>query len=153
MPSAVLAIQWDNYAGTAESPGLFSIEPLAYNSRQSRLHELSPGDKLWLVSRHPDDRQYYFVAVLTVEAHRRNEPSSTEAKRYGDYAILADPATSHDLARRFPAEPSLRTLTYSTNKPISADANIGQSLQSIRFLTDGDQTVLNTELKRILSAD
>ncbi len=161
MPSAILAIQWDNYSGTANAPGLFAIAPLAYNSRQSRLHDLNPGDKLWLVSRAPDNQQYYIVAVLTVAAHRHNETpfsrdpegsaslASTPApSTFGPYAILADPHTSHDLHRRFPAEGILRALTFDTGKPIRHGANLGQSLQTLRFLTPADEQLLDSALTR-----
>jgi hypothetical protein len=83
MQCAVLCIQWDNYAGTGGGAPLFAANPLTYNSRQPRLHDLAPGDQLWLVSRAPDDRQYYFVAVLTVAALHTNPPDTREHDLYG----------------------------------------------------------------------
>src|SRR5262249_1383622 len=108
MASAVIFMQWENYSGSTGNRSLFGQEPLTFNSRQERLHSLVPGDRLWLASRCPDDQQYYFVAVLQVIRHKRNLPNSNEGKLYGEFAIIADPAQSHDLGTRFPAEGLLR---------------------------------------------
>ncbi len=164
MPSAVLFIQWDNYAGAPGSAPIFSVDPLTYNSRQPRLHELAPGDRLWLVSRAPDDRQYYFVAVLTVAALRHNpspprlaatggSASQADDSRFGEYAIVADRATSHDLHKRFPAEGLLRAFQFETGKPITHGASLGQSLQTLRALTPADDQVLAAALRRLQSGE
>src|SRR5690606_27699292 len=101
MSDAVAFIQWENIVGSVDSAALFAQEPMTFNSRQSRLHDLTAGDRLWLVSRNPTDQQYYFVALLTVEATSRNEPTSTVAAVYGEFAIVAHRTTSYDLATRF----------------------------------------------------
>jgi hypothetical protein len=153
MASTAIFIQWENYeGGQGESP-FFSIEPLTFNSRQERLHQLIPGDRLWLVSRSPNDRQYYFVSVLVVAALKRNDLTSREGSLHGEYAIIADRAQSHDLGKRFPAEGLLRALQFETGKPIKHGASIGQSLQALRFLTQTDERVLDTALQRILGGD
>ena len=72
MADAVAFINWDSYVSGPDGRGFFAQEPLSYNSRQERLHEIEPGDCLWLVSRDPDNRQYYIVAVLRVAELRRN---------------------------------------------------------------------------------
>ena len=135
MVDGMIFIQWEHYRGKAE-PGLFSQDPLSFNSRQERLHSLNKGDRLWLVSRCPDDRQYYFVAVLAVAGQRRNEPKSGEAQAFGEYGLVADRTTSHDLGTRFPAEGFLRALQFDPAKPIKYGASLGQSLQTLRLLSD-----------------
>ena len=108
MADAVIFMQWENYIGTSESQAFFSQEPLTFNSRQERLHQLSEGDRIWLVSRHSADQQYYFVAVLHVLGRKRNAPESREGQDFGEYAIYADRSRSTDLGTRFPAEGLLR---------------------------------------------
>ena len=99
MAAGVVFMQWDSYAGGAGGPAFFAQEPLTFNSRQERLHRLAPGDRLWLVSRCPDDGQYYFVAALLVTQLVRNPPGSERATLFGEYAIVADRSGSRDLGR------------------------------------------------------
>src|SRR4051812_4403192 len=134
MASAVVFVQWDSYFGDSGSPALFGHDPLTFNSRQERLHQLSEGDRLWLVSRSPTDQQYYFVAALRVLVRRRNPPESREGQLFGEYAILADRSRSLDLSTRFPAEGLLRAFEFETGRSIKHGASIGQSLQSMRIL-------------------
>jgi hypothetical protein len=56
MAAGIIFMQWDNYAGGRESPPFFADEPLTFNTRQERLHQLAAGDHLWHVSRCPDKR-------------------------------------------------------------------------------------------------
>jgi len=118
MAAGVLFMQWDSYAGAAGGPPYFAGSPLTFNTRQERLHRLAPGDRLWLVSRCPDDGQYYFVAALRVAELLRNPSDSDKAELFGEYAILADRPASHDLGRRFPAEGLLRAFTFETGRPM-----------------------------------
>jgi hypothetical protein len=67
MAAGVIFMQWDSYAGGPDRPPFFSEEPLTFNTRQERLHRLAAGDRLWLVSRCPDDGQYYFVVAVRVD--------------------------------------------------------------------------------------
>ena len=146
MAAGVVFMQWDSYAGGAGGPAFFAQEPLTFNSRQERLHRLAPGDRLWLVSRCPDDGQYYFVAALLVAELARNPPDGERATLFGEYAIVADRPGSHDLGRRFPAEGLLRAFTFETGRPIRYGASIGQSLQTLRLLDPGDERLLNAAL-------
>jgi hypothetical protein len=119
---------------------------LTFNTRQERLHRLAAGDRLWLVSRCPDDGQYYFVAALQVAQLVRNPPGSEKAARFGEYAILADHPHSHDLGRSFPAEGLLRAFAFETGRPIRYGASLGQSLQTLRLLDPADERVLDAAL-------
>src|SRR2546428_7322707 len=76
MASAIAFIQWESYAQGADGRGLFASDPLSYNSRQDRLHKLGAGDRLWLVSRCPDDQQYYVVGLFVVAVVSRNPSGS-----------------------------------------------------------------------------
>jgi hypothetical protein len=49
MAAGVVFMKWESYVGK-DNPPFFGDEPLTFNSRQERLHRLSPGDRLWLVS-------------------------------------------------------------------------------------------------------
>lgn len=151
MPDAVCYIGWDSYAHAQDRRGFFAQDPLSFNSRQPRLHQVAPGDHLWLVSRNPDDKQYYIVAALRVAELRRNDPAGALGQAYGEYGIVAHRAGSYDLGRRFPADVLLRSLSYETGKPIRHGANIGQSIQSIRFANAADTLLLNYCLNRVLS--
>jgi hypothetical protein len=153
MASAIAFIQWENYVGGPDEPGLFAAGELTFNSRQARLHSLEPGDHLWLVSRCPDDQQYYFLAVLQVAAPDRNPPDSQTSIRYGEFAVIADPGRSHDLGRRFPAEGLLRALEFEPRKPILYGASIGQSLQSLRSLSPQDEAILAAALNRLRAGE
>jgi hypothetical protein len=146
MAAGVIFMQWDSYVGGTNGPAFFADEPLTFNTRQERLHHLAVGDRLWLVSRCPDDGQYYFVAALRIAQLIRNPPDSDKAMRFGEYAILADRSQSHDLGRRFPAEGWLRAFTFETGRPIRYGASIGQSLQTLRLLDPDDERVLDAAL-------
>jgi hypothetical protein len=146
MAAGVIFMQWDSYAGGTNGPPFFAQGPLTFNTRQDRLHRLAAGDRLWLVSRCPEDGQYYFVAALLIAQLTRNPPGSEKATLFGEYAILADPSGSLDLGRRFPAEGLLRAFTFETGRPIKYGASIGQSLQTLRLLDPGDERVLNAAL-------
>jgi hypothetical protein len=126
--AGVTFMQWESYAGGPDAPPFFAEGPLTFNTRQERLHRLTPGARLWLVSRCPADGQYYFTAALRIAQLLRNPPASAIAARFGEYAILADRSESHDLGRRFPAEGLLRAFTFETGRPIKYGASIGQAL-------------------------
>ena len=153
MPGAVAFIQWDNYRGPAGEPRLFAFETLTFNSQQARLHDIAPGERLWLVSRNSEDQQYYFVALLAVSGLKTNAPNSAEAAQFGQFAVIADKSQSHDLANRFPAEGILRALQFERKKPIKHGASIGQSLQAIRLLSRADERLLDFALNRVLNGE
>jgi hypothetical protein len=152
MSSAVIFLQWESYQGGANTPPFFVQEPLAFNSRQERLHSLSAGDWLWLVSRCPEDQQYYFVAALQIAGQKRNAPESTEGKLYGEFAVLVDRSRSHDLGTRLPAEGLLRAFEFETCRTIKYGASLGQSLQTLRVLNPNDERALAAALQRTLAA-
>jgi hypothetical protein len=151
VPDAVCFIGWESYAGGRDGRGFFAQEPLSFNSAQSRLHQLEVGAHVWLVSRNPDDKQYYIVAVLRVADTRKNDRSGELGRLYGEYGIIADRDASYDLAGRFPAEVLLRSLAYESGRAIQHGANLGQSVQAVRFVTDVDTIVLNHCLSRVLN--
>ncbi len=151
MADAVCFIGWDSYISGPDGRGFFAQEPLSFNSAQARLHQVQTGDCIWLVSRHPDNKQYYIVAVLRVADCRQNESGGDLARQYGEYGIVAQRTGSYDLARRFPAEVLLRSLSYETGKPIKHGASVGQSIQTIRLLDKADTILLNYCLNRVLA--
>lgn len=151
MADAVCFIGWESYLRGPDGRGFFAQEPLSFNSRQARLHQVRAGDCLWMVSRHPDDKQYYIVAVLRVAELRRNDPHGELGQAYGEYGVVAHRVGSYNLARRFPADGLLRSLAYETGKPIKHGASIGQSIQAIRFLDRADTILLNYCLNRVLT--
>lgn len=153
MAAGVIFMQWHNYIGDKDGKPFFSEDPITFNTRQERLHKLAPGDRLWLVSRSPDDGQYYFITALVIAQLTRNPPGSEKATVFGEYAILADPSQSRDLGRRFPAEALLRAFAFETARPIKYGASIGKSLQSLRLLDPGDECVLNAALDVILKGE
>jgi hypothetical protein len=144
MAAGVIFMQWDSYLGGANGPPFFSEDPLTFNTRQERLHQLAADDRLWLVSRCPDDRQYYFVAVLWIAQLIRNPPGSDNARRFGEYAVLVDRSQSHDLGRTFPAEGLLRVFMFESGRPIKYGSSIGQSLQTLRMLDPGDERLFDS---------
>src|SRR5688572_8118164 len=109
MASGIIFMQWESYQSSSGAPRFFEQNPVTFNSRQARLHDLSPGDRLWVVSRCPTDQQYYFVAALSVSEQKTNPPGS-EMARFGEYAVAADTSQSCDLSTRFPADGLLRAL-------------------------------------------
>jgi hypothetical protein len=149
MSSAVIVMKWENYVGGADSKPLFAQEPLTFNSGQERLQQLKPGDRLWLVSRCPDDQQYYFAAILWIAGYRRNTPVSAERTLFGEYAVIADRAKSHDLGKSFRADGLLRALEFDPSKPIKYGASIGQSLQTLRVLSATDEMILDAVFAKI----
>ncbi len=150
MSSAIAFIQLDNYRGL---PSYFDADPLTFNSQQLRLHNLVPGDRLWLVSRSRDDHQYFIVAVLHISELKTNPSGSPQRDHFGEFAIVADKAQSHDLGTRFPAEGLLRALQFESKKPIKHGASIGQALQTIRLLAPADEKLLDSALTRLLDGE
>src|SRR5688572_18041965 len=124
MASGVIFMRWDSYEDANGKAVFFSPEPLSFNSRQDRLHKLSRGDRLWIVSRCPSDQQYYFIALLTVSDLRSNNVKSEDAQ-FGEFGVIADRTLSRDLGKQFPAESLLRALEFDPNKPIKYGASIG----------------------------
>ncbi|GEM_PF-1169125 len=153
MSSAITFIRWDNYASGLDGRGFFAADPLTFNSRQERLHSLNTGDRLWLVSRCPEDQQYYFVGVLHVDALQRNLPDSSLARVFGEFAVVAERTRSHDLGKKFPSEGLLRAFEFDSRRPIQFGASIGQSLQTIRLLAPSDDRVLEAALGRIIGGE
>jgi hypothetical protein len=150
MAGGIVFMQWESYQSNSGAPIFFEQEALTFNSRQERLHQLSQGNRLWLVSRCPNDQQYYFIAALSVDRLAKNPPESKEGQ-FGEFAVVADRSKSHDLGKRFPADGLLRALEFETAKPIKYGASIGQSLQTLRLLARDDEQILDKQLDRILS--
>jgi hypothetical protein len=153
MSAGIAFIHWENYRSSQSGNNLFDKEPLTFNSRQERLHRLMAGDRLWLVSRCPEDSQYYFVAVLYVAQLRYNSASSDVARAYGEFAVEADRAKSVDLGKSFPCEGLLRAIHFEPGKPIRFGASIGQSLQTIRLLSPCDIHILDAALGRLVRGE
>jgi hypothetical protein len=153
MAAAVIFMQWESHVGGQDAAAFFTADPLSFNSRQERLHRLVPGDSLWLVSRSPEDGQYYFVAALVIMALAHNPPESEKARLYGQYAVIADRAKSLNLGKQFPAEALLRAFTFDTDRPIKYGASIGQSLQTLRLLSEADERVLNVAVQAVVRND
>ncbi len=151
MPDAVCFIDWKSFNQGPDGCGFFSQNPLTFNSRQSRLHEVGDGDHIWLVSRKPHDKQYYIVSVLRVAERRTNLTGSDLGEQYGEYGVIAHRTGSYDLGITFPAEVPLRSLIYESGNPIKHGSNIGQSIQSIRFLDPVDTILVNYCLYGVLS--
>jgi hypothetical protein len=151
MSSAVAFIQWDNYDDGPGGHHLFGSDPLTYNSRQERLHLLRPGDRLWLVSRAPDDQQYYFVGCLAIAMTQLNPTGSSAEIEFGRFAVIAESAASIDLGKHFPAEGLLRAFQFDSDKLVKFGASLGQSIQTIRLITPTDEKILNAVLQRILA--
>ncbi len=153
MASAVAFVQWRSYQTGLGGHGLFSDDPLSFNSQQERLRDLRPGDNLWLVSRSPADQQYYFVGVLRVRGVGVNQPGSRAALEYGSYAVIADASASHHLGKGFPAEGLLRAMQFESQRPIRYGASIGQSLQTVRLLSLDDTLLLDSALRRLRAGE
>ena len=153
MADAIAYIQWDSYRRGSDGAGFFAAEPVTFSSRQDRLHKVGPGENLWLVSRCPDDGQYYFVCVLRVARQQRNRLDSEVGQKFGEFAVEADWAASHDLAKRFPCDGVLRALQFETGKPVKFGGHIGQALQTIRFMSAEDKWTLDVALGRVLAGE
>src|SRR5207248_11051990 len=97
MAAGIIFLQWESYAGVGNGSPFFSQDPLTFNTRQERLHQLAPGDRLWLVTRCPQDGQYYLVAALAIAALTRNPPGGEKAALFGEYATVADRTRRHAL--------------------------------------------------------
>jgi hypothetical protein len=148
MSSAAAFLQWHNYEGASDKPGLFSLEPLAYNCRQERLHSLKPGDHLWLVSRCPEDQQHYFVGLLHVASIRRNLPDSQIGRDFGEFAVVADRSCSRDFGRMFPAEGLLRAFSFESGKAVKTGAYLGKHFRPYAFFHLRMNTYWTTSRRR-----
>lgn len=109
-----------------------------FSSNQSRLHESSEvGDRLWLVSGRPGEHgtEYVVVGCMTV-AEKADNPASHP---YGAFSLVGDPAATTLFDPDGPdATDLLLGLEFDPPKPIAERGVIGQSLQTIRALSDDD---------------
>ena len=153
MPHAIAYIQWDSYRRGLDGKGFFAAEPLTFNSRQERLHKIAPREKLWLVSRCPEDGQHYFVCVLMAAESRHNRLDSEAGNLFGEFALVADRRASCDLTKRFPCEGILRALQFESGKPVKFGTQIAQAIQSIRFLSTEDTRILEAAHRRIIAGE
>src|SRR5438046_10120038 len=117
MASAIAFIQWDNYTNGLDGCGFFAADLLTFSSRQERLHLLGVDDRLWLVSRCPEDQQYYFVGVLHIAALRHNPSNSPLAHAYGEFAVVAEHAHRRDLGKQLHSDGLLRTFQLDIRTP------------------------------------
>lgn len=145
MASGMIVFKWQSYIGVDIGMPFFSRRPLTYNCKQKRLHNLERGDFLWLVSRNPDDKEYYIVGRLQVEDKRMN-PSNDELAKFGKYQIIARESGSVDYGRKCLADKIVRKLNFETGKGVSENYPLGNSLQSIRFLNKSDEQFLLGEI-------
>ena len=74
-------------------------------------------------------------------------------REFGPFCVLADGEASCDFARAFPAEGLLRACSFESTNPIKFGATIGQSLQTVRFLSDRDERALARARGKVLSED
>jgi hypothetical protein len=148
MTNITAMIDWHSYAHGLDGRGLFAREPLTFNSKQVQLGRLGPGDHVWLVSRCPDDQEYYLVGYLHVEGTRQNRPGEP-LHRYGTYSVLGDRGKSRNLGRQLPAETLLRRLRFESDKPIKEGGTIGNALQSMRRLMPDDEALLQRALAAV----
>lgn len=129
--------RWDNYARDLDEGAGFH-----FNSNQSRLHTaINVGERLWLVSgRHSEvGIQYVLVACLQVAAKTLNAPDY----KYGKYRLWADIARSAYYSALGPdATKLLLRLEFSPRSSIVSKSVVGQSLQTMRSLTQDDSQLL-----------
>lgn len=151
--SDILAfVRWEEYLKRPDGLPLLGVDPVTFNSSQSRLHLVEPGERLWLVSRSPSDQQYYLVGLVRVKARGMNTPDSEEARRFGPYKVIGDKHESVDLQNRLPIADALRALSFSPSSPIKPGANIGQSIQTIRELSPDDIRFLVRLVEKALAS-
>lgn len=128
--------RWDIYAHDLDEGAGFH-----FNSRQARLHSvLDIGERLWLVTGKPAEGgiQYLVIARLHIAAKTINAPEYA----YGPYRVWADIRRSAYFTSDGPdASELLRRLKFASNQPITGE-NIGQSLQTMRSLTQEDSALL-----------
>jgi hypothetical protein len=91
--------------------------------------------------------------LLLVSEKKRNPPAGELAQQFGEFALVADPHRSRDFGRAFPAEGLLRVFAFDSGKGIRVGASLGQSLQTIRFLSDRDECVLQAVASRVAKGE
>ncbi len=129
--------RWDNYVRDLDEGAGFN-----FNSNQSRLHSaIGLGERLWLISgkREKMGVKYVLVACLQIAAKTYNSPDY----KYGRYRVWADirhsayySADGPDLGNLF------LNLEFQPKKPVQRKEQIGQSLQTMRNLSEQDVTLL-----------
>ena len=98
MKNALVCVRWESVRSLMHGVGL------SLNSRQERLHELSPGDALWPVSRKPADAQPDFVARLVVSCLRLNPHGSEATENYVRFGFGGASETRRFFGRSFFAD-------------------------------------------------
>jgi hypothetical protein len=137
--------KWENYLNDIAEET--RADGYHYNSNQKHFHPaIEVGERLWLVSQRntPAQTRWILVGCLTVGRKTLNPPGY----KYGRFRIQSDVAQS---AYYSPDGPDMTDLLrrldfYSPQrdspKPIGPTASIGQSLQTIRRLSPGDDALL-----------
>ena len=121
---------------------LFSSDPLTFNSKQERLHELAEGDRLWLVSRSPSNQQYYFVGSLFVREKKRNSPRAVKGGSSASLQLSQTDPGALTSVRASQRKDCSGHLSLNPGEPVKHGASIGQSLQTLRFLSPNDDEAL-----------
>jgi len=143
MSDLLAFVRWNEYQKRPDGLPLLSAAPISFSSAQARLHRVLNGERVWLVSKCPDDREYYLVGFINVEEKALNPPESLETQLFGQFKVVGKKATSVDLEKRCMVTHRLRELSFSPHNPIKTGANIGQSIQTIRELSPDDVRLLD----------
>jgi len=151
MSELLAFVRWEEYQKRPDGLPLLAADPVSFNSAQARLHRVLNGERLWLVSRCPDDQEYYLVGFIKVEAKELNPPDSVEAQLFGTFRVVGRKATSADLGKRCVVTDLLYALSFSPRNPIKPGANIGQSIQTIRKLSHDDVSFLDRLVEEVLA--
>jgi hypothetical protein len=133
--------RWDNYNQDVDERIAFNC---CFNSNQSRLHSgIELGERLWLVTGQKEKQRvvrYLLLAQLTIIEKTHNLPGY----KYGQYRLRADPKRSSYYRPGPDISSLLLRLDFNPYSPIESENKIGQSLQTIRGLSDHDKTRLIT---------
>jgi hypothetical protein len=87
--------------------------------------------------------------MLYIEKQDFNSPGDLDEKRFGRFSLTAARPHSRDFYKAFPAEVMLRTFEFEPYNPIKNDASIGQSVQTIRFLSANDGQKLKSAVPNV----
>jgi len=133
----------------SDEPGPWNFH---YHTRQkSFFDQIKKGENIWVVvfDVQPPPGDWLLIERISVK-EKRHIPEFGRS-----YQVIGDPENSvfFDIRKQSDLAPLLHKLSFVTGKKILASgAKIAQSLQSIRPLTSGDSTLLQSYAQRLLKA-
>ncbi len=150
MKHALAFVKYKYYKTTQENKEKYG-PAYWYKSDQKRLLDLvGEGGTLWVVTSLKKDGKSIYSLAYRLENCSPLTVSGTVKDEFGKYGVMADFKNMTHFGLN-EMNKILMSLKFKTNNPIKSEAKIGQSIQTIRELSEEDIITLNRYAERLIS--